>query len=115
MSNPMKVGPKRIVALRYRMKNAQGDLLADIMDDDPVCFLHGSGEIIPGLESMLTGLRTGEQKSFTISPETAPDLTGTYSVDVIIDDIRPATDVELAAQELSLPVDHKDCGPGCCC
>jgi hypothetical protein len=114
MNSLIKVGPKTIVALRYRMKNAQGDLLADIMDDDPVCFLHGSGEILPGLESMLTGLRIGEQKIFTTSPDTTPGLAGTYSFEVIIHDIRWATDAELN-QKAPLVASPNDCGAGCCC
>ena len=114
MSIPVQVGPKTIVALRYRMKNAQGDLLADILDEDPVCFLYGSGEILPGLESMLTGLNIGEQKTFTTSPGTTPGLTGTYYFDVIIDDIRWATDTELN-QKVPLVASPDDCGAGCCC
>lgn len=105
MNTVISVGSERIVSLRYTMKNAVGEVLADAAEQEPVKFLFGSGEILPGLESPLEGLRIGEKKSFSLSPETVPDLNETFHFDVIIDDIRPANDPESDAA----------CGPGCDC
>ena len=87
--------------MRYTMKNSAGEILVNTLEEEPVEFLFGSGEILPGLEHSLTGLKIGEQKSFSVSPETVPGFGQTIHFDVVIDDIRWAT------------VD--ECGPDCDC
>ncbi|MEX2234638.1 MAG: FKBP-type peptidyl-prolyl cis-trans isomerase [Cyclobacteriaceae bacterium] len=69
MDASIQIGSHRIVAMRYTMKNSAGEILANTLEEEPVRFLYGSGEILPGLEHPLTGLRIGEQKSFSLSPE----------------------------------------------
>jgi hypothetical protein len=115
MSAMITVGPKKMVAMRYIMKNAQGDILGNIMENEPVRFLVGAGTILPALEEKLTGLRIGDRKNFSINPETIAELTSTYSFDVVIDDIRWATRSELRAKEARVGKPDKDCGPGCFC
>ena len=35
----------------------------------PLSYVHGSGQIIPGLEKQLTGLHVGDEKEVTVKPE----------------------------------------------
>ena len=111
MSTNLRVGSKRIISIRYRMSNAAGEMLVDTFEGEPTNFLYGSGEILPGLEGPLTGMRIGEQKAFTLSGESAPELDQTYHFDVIVDNVRWAPDEELK------PVKNPamDCGPDCDC
>ena len=114
MNSMIKVGPKRIVVMRYRMKNSEGEILADIMNTDPVKFLFGSGEILPELEGTLTGLKIGEHKLFALSSEKNGDLNRSYHFDVVIDDILWVSE---SLNEKPSPVSsqEKDCWPGGCC
>jgi FKBP-type peptidyl-prolyl cis-trans isomerase (trigger factor) len=102
--------------MRYIMKNSEGSVLANTLQEQPVEFRYGSGEILPGLEGPLTGLKIGEQKTFSLSPESVPGLNQTFYFDVIIDDVRWPSETE--AQEVKdnlLKPEQKDCGPGCDC
>jgi FKBP-type peptidyl-prolyl cis-trans isomerase (trigger factor) len=110
----MLVEANKIVSLRFTLKNKQGEILDDIMTEDPIEYLHGSGNILPALEAGIEGLRTGDRKSITFSDDTSP-AGESYCVDVIVDDIREATSVELQQGKPELKQSDKPCGPGCCC
>ena len=74
----MKVATNTVVSLRYSMKNERGDLLEDIMNREPVDYLHGSGNILPALEANLEGLECGAQRSISVSFETNPDRKDSF-------------------------------------
>jgi hypothetical protein len=100
--------------MRYVMKNSEGVILANTLGEPAVEFRYGSGEILPGLEGPLTGLKIGEQKTFTLSPETVPGLNQTFRFEVIIDDVRWPAEME---QKTAMDDTDRDseCGPGCEC
>src|SRR4051812_35738419 len=58
-----------VVELHYTLKDEDGELLDSAGADDPFQYLHGSGQIVPGLEKALTGLKVGEKKSVAVPPE----------------------------------------------
>jgi len=111
----MKVETNTIVSLRYSMKNNQGDLLDDILKKDPVEYLYGAGSILPILETNIAGMECGEKKSVFITPENASDLNESFQIDVIIDNVRAASEEEIQIGK-PFPVYLKgNCGPGCSC
>ena len=57
------------VRLGYSLKNAQGQELDHAKSDKPFSYLHGGGQIVPGLENALEGLAVGDKKEVTVSPE----------------------------------------------
>jgi len=104
----MEIAEKTVVSLRYIMTNKEGELLENTLSGPPVQYLHGSGKILPQLESLLTGLRTGDQKKIRVE---VPD---TFYFDVQIDDIRMATEDEILSGNPTM-TDNNCCGPGCDC
>jgi FKBP-type peptidyl-prolyl cis-trans isomerase SlyD len=108
----MEITNKRIVALRYIMKNSRGEELENIMQSQPLEYLHGAGKILPQLELRLEGMKAGEKKSFSFSDESNSDQE--FYFDVIIDEVRIATEKEL---QIGKPIEKNsnECGPGCCC
>lgn len=111
MNKNLRVGSQRIVSIRYRMKNSEGQILIDTFQGEPVRFRYGSGEILAGLEGPLTGLKAGEHAHFSLRSETTPQLDQNYHLDVIVDDVSWATDS-------AVPTDAKEgvaCEPGCNC
>jgi FKBP-type peptidyl-prolyl cis-trans isomerase SlyD len=109
----MQVAKKTVVALRYIMKNGKGEVLENILDSSPVKYLHGSGNILPQLESSLEGLEPGNLKSFTFSENANLQSPGeVFHFDVVIDEVRPGTEEEI---ESGKPITSKECGPDCCC
>lgn len=57
-----------VVSLSYTLKLANGEVVDYTEADDPLEYLHGADNIIPGLESALTGLHVGDQKQVEVSP-----------------------------------------------
>ncbi|MFI5139639.1 MAG: hypothetical protein ACHQIM_17595 [Sphingobacteriales bacterium] len=110
----MIVELNRIVSLRYTVKNNQGEVLEDIMAGDPVDYLHGSGSILPALESGVEGLQAGDIKLIVLNDDTA-DSGESYFIDVVIDNIREATIAELQNGNPEQKPMDKSCGSGCCC
>ncbi|MBU2712666.1 FKBP-type peptidyl-prolyl cis-trans isomerase [Zooshikella harenae] len=73
-----------VVSFQYTLTNAEGDVLDRSEQDAPMTYLHGAGNIIPGLESALVGKTAGDQLKVTVAPEEGygekhPDLIQTVS------------------------------------
>lgn len=104
----MLVKKDTIVSLRYVMKGNSGEIIEDTMNGKSVEYLHGGGNVLPSLESVLEGLPVGTQESFTVHDE---QLTHPLHFVVVIDEIREATTEEIKSGKPG----KEGCGPGCCC
>lgn len=58
-----------VVSLSYNLKNGNGDELDTASAEKPFLYLHGFGQVVPGLESALEGLKIGDKKDVTIAPD----------------------------------------------
>lgn len=73
----------RMVTIAYVLRNDENEVVDEVNKDDPLEYLHGGSQLIPGLESALTGLRVGDQKKVTVAPEHAygqPDENLSFEV-----------------------------------
>ena len=59
-----------VVSLDYKL-HVDGELIDSSEQDYPIQFLQGHGEIIPGLEGELYGMKVGEQKHVVVPPAKA--------------------------------------------
>lgn len=59
----------KVVALSYVLKDDVGSVLDQATKEDPFYYLHGIGQIVPGLESALAGLKSGDTKEVVVPPE----------------------------------------------
>src|SRR5688572_9072940 len=66
---PDKVQDDAVVTLQYKLRLDDGTLVEESEPDDPLVYLHGHENIIPGLENALTGLKIGDKKSVVVDPE----------------------------------------------
>ena len=57
-----------VVTLKYSV-SVGGQVIESSADDNPIQFIQGRGDVIPGLEKALYGLSIGDQKEFTVAPE----------------------------------------------
>ena len=60
-----------VVAINYTLTNAGGEVLDQSDQDQPMEYLHGADNIIPGLENALTGKNVGDKIDVTVEPEDA--------------------------------------------
>ena len=67
----IKVGKDKVVLMHYTLKNDAGDVIDSSDGGDPLPFLQGHGNIIPGLESALEGSKAGDKLDVSIKPEEA--------------------------------------------
>ncbi|MBL4851506.1 MAG: peptidylprolyl isomerase [Gammaproteobacteria bacterium] len=67
----MTITDKAVVAIHYTLKNDNGDKLDGSSDGEPLVYLHGCGNIIPGLEEALAGKNIGDNVNVTVPPEKA--------------------------------------------
>ena len=67
----LKIEENKVVTFEYTLKNDNGDILDSSSDHAPLVYIHGSGNIIPGLESELEGKQIGDKFHATIAPEDA--------------------------------------------
>ncbi len=58
-----------VVILQYTLRNLRGVVLDRSDAGAPLPYLHGAGNIFPGLERQLAGLEVGAKGTFTVPPE----------------------------------------------
>jgi FKBP-type peptidyl-prolyl cis-trans isomerase SlyD len=91
---PDKVKDDVVVTLQYTLRLDDGTLVEESEPDDPLVYLHGHENIIPGLEKELAGLRVGDRKSVVVDPEEGygdydPEDIGRISKDGLPDEFEP--------------------------
>jgi len=57
------------VALEYTLSDETGTVIESNKGKQPMSYVHGKGQIIPGLEKELLGLKVGEEKKIEVKPE----------------------------------------------
>lgn len=65
----MSIDRHKVVYLDYVLKDAEGQVLEESTDDEPLVYIHGLEQIVPGLEKHLTGLEIGAKRDVVVSPE----------------------------------------------
>ncbi|EWH01757.1 FKBP-type peptidyl-prolyl cis-trans isomerase [Halomonas sp. BC04] len=65
----MQIAQNSVVAFHYTLTNDAGEVLDSSEGRDPLTYLHGAGNIIPGLEKELEGRESGEKLNVTVAPE----------------------------------------------
>ena len=67
----MQIATNSIVSFDYTLTNGDGQVLDTSSGKQPLSYLHGAGNIIPGLESELTGKQVGDNVKVTVAPAEA--------------------------------------------
>lgn len=66
-----KIEKDCVVSFFYTLKNDQDEVLETNVGADPVVYLHGHKNMIPGLETAMSGRETGECFEVTLLPKDA--------------------------------------------
>jgi FKBP-type peptidyl-prolyl cis-trans isomerase SlyD len=65
----MKVAKSTVVTIDYTLTSDEGDVIDSSSGGEPLAYLHGFGNIVPGLENALAGRSEGESVRVKVSPE----------------------------------------------
>ena len=76
----MQIAANCVAYIHYTLKDDAGSVLDTSAGGEPLAYLHGAGNIVPGLEKALEGKQAGDELEVTIEPEEA---YGDYSVELV--------------------------------
>lgn len=76
----MLISKNKVAAIHYTLRNATGDVLDTSEGREPLYYLHGNQNLIPGMEEGLEGKTTGDKFEIMVSPEKG---YGTYRQDLV--------------------------------
>jgi FKBP-type peptidyl-prolyl cis-trans isomerase SlyD len=62
----MNVQKDCVVSIEFELRNREGEVLDASEGDELLEYLHGHGEIVPGLEQALEGLKSGDQRKVVV-------------------------------------------------
>ena len=61
----------KVVTLSYTLRDDRGEIIDESSESNPLLYLHGARNIVPGLEEQLEGVSQGETIKATVPPEKA--------------------------------------------
>lgn len=64
----MTIKPDSVVSIHYTLKDDRGEVLDSSSSGDPLTYLHGHSQLIPGLERQLEGKSAGDKLTVTVPP-----------------------------------------------
>jgi FKBP-type peptidyl-prolyl cis-trans isomerase SlyD len=76
----MSIAQDSAVAFHYTLKDDEGKVIDSSSGGEPLSYLHGHGNIVPGLERELTGKNVGDKLNVKVAPA---DGYGEFNKDLI--------------------------------
>ena len=64
----ISIADNKVVTLSYVLKSSTGEVLDESSAADPFVYLHGHGQIVPGLEDALAGKASGYKGKVEVTP-----------------------------------------------
>lgn len=74
------IADQKVVSLNYTVKDTEGQVVDSSEGAAPLVYLHGQGDVIPGLEAALLGKAPGEEFDVTVEPA---DAYGEYNEELV--------------------------------
>jgi len=65
----MQIAVNTVAYIHYTLKDDGGAVIDSSAGGEPLAYLHGAGNIVPGLEKALEGKSAGEKLSVKVAPE----------------------------------------------
>ena len=92
----MNIADKCVVSFHYTLTNDDGEQLDASSGKDPLKYLHGASNIVPGLEQALNGKKAGDALKVSVQPKDGYGEVNPEMVQIVppsafegVDDIRP--------------------------
>jgi len=64
----MEIADQHVVLMHYTLTNDKGEVLDSSRGAEPLAYIQGGGNIIPGLEKALVGKRAGDKLQVKVAP-----------------------------------------------
>ena len=83
------IADNHVVTIAYTLRNDAGEVIDASEPGEPLSYLHGVGQIVPGLENALTGRKVGDDVKVAIPPEEGYGLHDEEGVQTLTRDAFP--------------------------
>lgn len=88
----MLIAENCVVSMYYELTDDAGEVLDASTDGEPLTYLHGANNIIPGLENQLAGKAAGDKLTVTVQPQDGYGLRSSEMVQEVPRDAFPEPD-----------------------
>jgi|SRR5690554_1160013 len=96
MANDQIVADDKVIIIHYTLRNSKGEELDTSIGGEPMPYLHGADNIVPGLENQLTGKSVGEKLTVEVTPEEGYGLAeGEGPMPVPRENFEPGVELEV--------------------
>ncbi|HET7662543.1 MAG TPA: peptidylprolyl isomerase [Rhodanobacteraceae bacterium] len=65
----MQIADRNVASFHYTLTNDGGDVLDSSREREPLAYLHGAGNIVPGLEKAMAGREEGDTFKVDVEPQ----------------------------------------------
>jgi FKBP-type peptidyl-prolyl cis-trans isomerase SlyD len=100
------IGDNVVASIHYKLTDSSGEVLDSSESGNPMSYLHGAGNLIPGLEKELVGKTAGASLQVTVAPEEAYGTVHDDLVEVVpkeafqgVESIEPGMSFEAQGQD----------------
>jgi FKBP-type peptidyl-prolyl cis-trans isomerase SlyD len=69
--NAPAIAPDTLVTLSYVLFDERGEAVDRVTADEPLTYVHGYAQLVPGLERQIEGLKPGDRGAFTVEADEA--------------------------------------------
>jgi FKBP-type peptidyl-prolyl cis-trans isomerase SlyD len=94
----MQIEDQKVVSIDYTLTGSDGQVIDSSEGRGPLAYLHGAGNIIPGLEKALAGKSAGDAVNAKIPPSEAYGEKDPQLVQAVPRDRFPAQDIKVGMQ-----------------
>ena len=79
----MQIAERTVASFHYTLTNDAGEVLDSSQGGQPLVYLHGVGNIVPGLEQAMTGRTVGDRFEVKVAPEDGYGLPNDFMIQVV--------------------------------
>ncbi|HEX7339564.1 MAG TPA: peptidylprolyl isomerase [Rhodanobacteraceae bacterium] len=65
----MQIADRSVASFHYTLTNDAGEVIDSSREREPLAYLHGAGNIVPGLEKAMAGRGVGDSFKVDVAPE----------------------------------------------
>ncbi len=95
----MQIAKGTVVSINYTLTDDSNNVIDSSAGGEPLAYIHGADNIIPGLEKALAGKTAGDRLEVSVSPQEAYGLRDEALAQVIPRDrFESAQDIEIGMQ-----------------
>ncbi len=65
----MQIDQHKVASIHYTLTNNEGNILDSSAGREPLTYIHGTGNLIPGMEEGMQGKKKGDKFNLKVTPE----------------------------------------------